>query len=732
MNKNFVEYAVSIIVVNYKVKKEIIDCIKLIDINNNNFSYEIIVVDNEGDSSLNNELKKYKQVKYIKSSDNLGFGGGNNLGASHAKGEYLFFLNPDTLVVNDAIRNLYKFIKSDNKIGIVSPLLVDSNLKSFSTQSRKELTISNAIFSFSFLRKLFPQKSIYKDPFFKKWDEKEEIEVDTVPGAALMISKKLFEKVNGFDERFFLYFEENDLSKRIKNLGLKLFINPNAKVIHGVGQSTKKLNNRDDIFKKSRFLYFKKFYGIFPALIIELILRINKSSLVLLFILLSALYLRIVNLSISMPFIGDQGWFYLSAKDLLIEGKIPLVGIISSHIWLHQGPLWTYMLSIALFLGKFNPLSGGVLTAIFGLGSTYLMYKLGSEIFSKRVGLIGACLYAVSPLIVFFERMPFDPSVIPFFTILYFYAVFKWVTGNIKFFPFMLFLIAILYNLELATFTLFFPLILIFTYGLIKQKNFVTKLLNLRTLFYSLVFLLIPMIPILIYDFSNGFKQTVIFLGWVVYKPFSFLFNNQQANNIESGSSVVNFLLLNIQKITFDNHMTFSVVIFLSSLICLLYLAYKKRFKLLNSRLLLIFFIIISLIGIVVNKTPSDAYLPIIFPFIIYMIAILFDYLLNFGKIKYLIMIGLFLILSLNFYSSYKNSFLQDYQNRIKAVDKIIILTNGQKYNLIGKGEGSWFESYTMNYQYLLWWKGYSPSIENEKLKIIIKEDKKGISVYKL
>ena len=90
------------------------------------------------------------------------------------------------------------------------------------------------------------------------------------------------------------------------------------------------------------------------------------------------------------------------------------------------------------------------------------------------------------------------------------------------------------------------------------------------------------------------------------------------------------------------------------------------------------------------------------------------------------------LLLSLNFYSAYKNTLKPDLINRIKTVDKIITLTKGQEYNLIGKGEGSWFESFTMNYEYLLWWKGFPVSERKEKLIILITETKNEIEVRKL
>lgn len=723
---------VSIIIVNYKVKKELFSCINSIYSLKPKILFEVIVVDNDEARVLEKELiKKFPKVKYVKSEKNLGFGGGNNLGAKHAKGEYLFFLNPDTLVKGDAIEQLYKFIKSKKNIGIVSPLLVDSKLNPFKTQSRKELTPLNAIYSFSFLRKFFPKKSIYNDVFFKTWDKKQPIAVETIPGAALMIQKELFEKAGSFDEKFFLYFEENDLSNRVRKLGYELYIIPESKVIHKVGQSTKNLMNMETIYKKSRFLYFRKHYGLTKAVLTEGILGINKFSVLIFSILMVSLFLRLYNLSISMPFIGDQGWFYLSARDLLIEGKIPLVGITSSHTWLHQGPLWTYMLSVALFLGNFNPLAGGFLTAAFGAGSVFLMYRLGSELFSQRIGLIAASLYAVSPLIVFFDRMPFDPSPIPFFTILYFYSFFKWIKGKNIYFPLIIVFLAILYNLELATFSLFFPLLFIFLYGIYKKKSWIQNILNKKIIFYSILGFGTVMAPIIVYDFANGFKQTIVFLGWVfIYKPFSFLFKHTQ-DGVNSGIAVVvKFLALNTQKIVFEANLFIALFIFSSSVIIIIKALLKKNnFNLENPKLLLLIFMLISVGGILINKSPSDAYLPVVFPFVIFSVSIFFDQLLNLRKIKYIVITGIFILLSFNFYSAYKNTFNPDLKNRIIAAENIIVLSKGREYNLIGEGNGSQFKSFTMNYEYLLWRKGHPVSKEAEKTKIYISEENLGINI---
>lgn len=723
---------ISIVIVNYKVEKQLIKCLKSIFVSKPKVSFEVIVVDNSGNNKIEkNLINKFPQIRYINSFKNLGYGGGNNLGAKNALGEYLFFLNPDTLIVDNAIEQLYNFIESNKNTGIVSPLLVDINLKPFSTQSRKELTPLNAVYSFSFLRKFFPKKSIYNDDFLKNWDKKQAIEVEAIPGAALMISKKLFEKVNGFDEQFFLYFEENDLSKRVRNLGFKLYINPNSRVIHEVGQSTKKLKNMEDVFKKSRFLYLKKHYGLLNALFTESILRINKISFILSLILLTSLFLRTVNLNISMPFIGDQGWFYLSARDLLIEGKVPLVGITSSHTWLHQGPLWTYMLSVALFLGNFNPLSGGVLTAILGVGATFLIYKLGSELFSKEIGLISSLLYSVSPLIVFFDRMPFDPSPIPLFTILYFYAIYKWIKGRNIYFPFIITLLAILYNLELATFSLFFPFLFVLLYGLYKKKTWIINTINKKIILYSMIGFMIIMAPVLLYDVKNGFKQTIIFLGWVfIYKPLSVLFNYSRDAVSSGGTNVVEFLLRNLQRLVFEANLIIALSLFSLSFAFTTQDLFKKRnFNLENPKLLLLIFLIFSVGGILINRSPSDAYLPIVFPFVIFSVSIFFDYLLNFGRTRYFVLLGIFILFSINFYSAYNNTLKPDLIYRIKAIDKIIAMTKGREYNLVGEGVNSEFESFTMNYEYLLWWKGYPPSKNTENIKIYILEDSRGIHV---
>ena len=117
--------------------------------------------------------------------------------------------------------------------------------------------------------------------------------------------------------------------------------------------------------------------------------------------------------------------------------------------------------------------------------------------------------------------------------------------------------------------------------------------------------------------------------------------------------------------------------------------------------------------------------------FIIFLIAIFFDFLLKIKIIKYPVVILLALIIILNSYASVKNSYIYDFKYRVQAADKIISLTDNQEYNLTGSGSGSQFKSFTMNYEYLLWWKGHPPTNKNVKLKIIVSETQNGIIINK-
>lgn len=269
----------SIIIVHYRAKKELWACLRSIERSKPDMAYEIIVVDNDEEKIIEKELKqKFPRVLYVSAKGNIGFGAGNNLGAQKAKGELLFFLNPDTEVLQGTLAELVLFVKANTGVGAVAPLLLDEDNKAYQ-QGSLELTPMRGVVALSFINKLFPNNPISKAYFLQDWNKKETKKVDTVPGTAFMLKKDIFEKVRGFDERLFLYFEEDDLCRRVRKLDLQNYIYPQAKVVHLGGISSRGMKGLTKIFEKSRFLYFKKHFGLPQAFFVELFLRLRKNML---------------------------------------------------------------------------------------------------------------------------------------------------------------------------------------------------------------------------------------------------------------------------------------------------------------------------------------------------------------------------------------------------------------------------------------------------------------------
>ena len=234
----------------------------------------------------------------------------------------------------------------------------------------------------------------------------------------------------------------------------------------------------------------------------------------------STSFLVFFRLSELMPFIGDQAWFYISARDLIVERTIPLVGITASHTWLHQGALWTYILAPILLVFNFNPVAPAYVTGIMHVVTVLLFYQLGAEMISKKAALIMAVLFASSPLAILYARMPYHTTLIPLITLLLIYSVYMWTKGKITVFPYIFLLLGILYNLELATIVLWPILIVIGGIGYVQKEKWV-RAIRPRLILKSFLFFLVPMIPILIYDVNHGFPQTFLFGGWLVYRTLS-------------------------------------------------------------------------------------------------------------------------------------------------------------------------------------------------------------------
>ncbi len=714
--------SVSIIIVHYKVKQSLFDCLESIYKNTERSDFEVIVVDNDERKTISADLiKRYPLIKYV-ANENKGFAQGNNAGAKYASGKYLFFLNPDTIVYQETVSNLVSYLDKNKQTAIVAPVLLGKKRKVYEFQGFSELTPLKAVFALSFLNKIWPNNPISEQYWLRDSNKESVRRVSVVPGSAFLIRKKVFEELLGFDESFFLYFEENDLCKRVKDLGYAIVMIPQARVFHKWGLSTRRSNsNLKKIFNRSLFYYLKKHYGFLRAFFVSLFLRINSSVFILTGIICLSLFLRLYRISYNMAFIGDQGWFYLSARDMIVFGQIPLVGITSSHTWIHQGPLWTYMLAPALFVGGFNPLSGAYLTATLDVFAVLLIYKIGKDFFSKKIGVMSSLIYAASPAVIMNARMPYHTSPIPLFVLILIFSLLKWtVEKNYKYFPLILFSMSLLYNFELAT-VVFWPVILgLISFGLITRAKWALAIGKKKYLLLSLLGLITPMIPVIVYDLYNGFRQTLWYAAWFVYKPLQFISVFPKAVDHNSFLSATSFFLEFYSNLIFKPNTVIASVILITSIVfTILYI--RKR---LLTPIGIIFMIsLVSILGFFIAKTSSSAYLPMLFPGLFF----IFVFAMNsfFTRYKY---VPIFLIILFSVFNALyvigNIQFTKDFAERINASWKILKIADDREYNLIGIGPGSNFEASTMNYEYLTWWLGRNPPLRSDqKLKIIIDEN---------
>lgn len=722
---------VSIIIVHYKVKKELYACLDSIKTAHLFRQCEVIVIDNDDDKkTLTDIKKKYPWVLYMRMEQNLGYGAANNLGAAKAKGEYVFFLNPDTTIDKNTIKSLLAFSKNTTNVGCVAPLLTDKQGTVYPFQGNNILTPLNAFIILTGINRYFPNNSISKIFFHTSWKRKNPEVFPIVPGTAFMIKKKLFEKVGQFDTKFFLFFEEYDLGLRLKKLGKKSYIIPTTKVMHIWEASTKKRTDIENIFLISRFYYFKKHFGFLSASVVAVITSVNKWNVFIFLLLLFCLFLATYRIHDLMVFIGDQGWFYLSARDSILDKTIPLVGIPSSRVWLHQGPYWTYILAFFLLLFQFDPVSGVYPSIAFYLATVVALYIIGKSMFSARVGAIASLLYATSPLTVTLGRLPYHTSPMPFFTLLFMYALYK-IKDTSYAVPLSIALLSILYNFELATIIL--AINFFFVLFLHRKKLHTLRKKNIFVL--SLLAFVFPMTPILLWDITHGFPQTVKFLAWILYKIISFL-NIGKHTQESSLASIPTFIGIFLQKLFFIENWYIGVSMFLVSFGYILYKFYKNKYSLPLPLAIVVSMVVSPLIGITISSITSEAYLPLLYPSLLLLYAYIFHNLAtNKGKVLAVALL-LFLVVASNITFLFRYNFslfpMQreiTLRDRVDSAERIISLANNKPYKIVGLGEASRFRSFTMNYEYLTWWLGHPMSSKADTLHITVQESEAGVTV---
>jgi hypothetical protein len=271
---------VDIIVINWNSGNKTINALLCyLNEKKDNLVCNIIVVDNGSkDNSLN--VLKNKEITLIKNDENIGFGKACNQAFEICNGDYVLLLNPDTESSLMVLEKLVSIMENNPEYAIIGPQQKNEHGEIIRTCGRFPSFISS-VFELTSLSKLFPTVFL-PTPIMKEWDHSESRDVDHIMGSYFLIKRSVLKEIGGMDDRFFVYFEDLDLSKRVINKGYKIHYTTSCNIIHEGGGSGEKEKEKRLLYSiNSRRIYWKKYFGtihylilVFLSLTIELPIRI--------------------------------------------------------------------------------------------------------------------------------------------------------------------------------------------------------------------------------------------------------------------------------------------------------------------------------------------------------------------------------------------------------------------------------------------------------------------------
>lgn len=223
---------VSVLVISYNTRDMTLACLRSLE-EETHTSHEVIVVDNaSSDGSADAIAATFPEMTLVRSDKNLGFAGGNNLAAEHARGRYILLLNPDTLVLDGAVDKLLAFAAEvpHARIWGGRTLFPDGRLNPSSCWRR--MTLWNTFCRTSGLTGLFPNSPLFNSESYGGWDRRAVRAVDSVSGCMFLVEREFWRKLSGFDLSYFMYGEEADLCLRARRLGAMPHVTPDAVIIH--------------------------------------------------------------------------------------------------------------------------------------------------------------------------------------------------------------------------------------------------------------------------------------------------------------------------------------------------------------------------------------------------------------------------------------------------------------------------------------------------------------------
>lgn len=253
---------ISVVIVSWNVKDLLRACLKSLFLFYTPYDIEVIVVDNaSSDGSVEMIQKEFLKVRVLAQTTNCGFAMANNIGAREARGEYLLILNPDTECRDASLIAALDVFRQDPAIAAIGPCLLNSD-GTVQHSIRRFPRLSDQLAIALKLHHMFPWLRCLQRYFAEDVDYTREQDVEQIMGACMLIQRSVWDRMEGFDEDYFMWFEEVDLCYRMKAAGYRIVYTPSASVVHHGGQSFSQVlgYQKQKWFLASQRRYIKKFF----------------------------------------------------------------------------------------------------------------------------------------------------------------------------------------------------------------------------------------------------------------------------------------------------------------------------------------------------------------------------------------------------------------------------------------------------------------------------------------
>ena len=269
---------VSIVIVNWNGGSELLRTLEAVRAAAVDRPCEIVLVDNAStDGSADAVPRRFGDVRVIRNPVNIGFGAANNVAFSIARGRYVLLLNPDALIDRPALDHLMAFMDTHPQVGACGPRITEADGRSLSLWcARRDPHPLDVLFEYAYLYRLLPRHRPFARHVMGDWNHGDDRPVDALSGACMLVRREAIDQVGGFDEQFFMYGEDIDWCRRMRQAGWLVWFVAAASVHHAGARSTQQVGDHGARWAvESHLRYFRKWGTPLDVLKVRLTLSLG-------------------------------------------------------------------------------------------------------------------------------------------------------------------------------------------------------------------------------------------------------------------------------------------------------------------------------------------------------------------------------------------------------------------------------------------------------------------------